>query len=449
MASAKILVIDDEEKLRSLMKRIISLEGFTVSEAGNLKQAEKLIEKEQPEVLLCDVKLPDGNGVDFVSKIKTKYPGIEIILLTAFATVQDGVQAIKNGAFDYIVKGNDNDKIIPLLNRAIEKVQLQKRLQQLQKQVGRQYSFENILGSSNEIKEAVQLAKKVSATDTTVLLLGETGTGKEVFAQAIHAGSKRSAQPFLAVNCSSFSKELLESEIFGHKAGAFTGAVKDKKGLIEEADHGTLFLDEIGEMAMDLQTKLLRVLETNEFIKVGDSKPSKVDVRIITATNRDLKQDIENGKFREDLFYRLNVFTISLPPLRDRKKDIPGLAKHFLTLFADKTNKRISTIQPEVMEHLQAYDWKGNIRELKNTIERAVILEDNDQLTVSSLPFELQNIESGSGDISSAFHLSTIEKQHIQKVLHHTKGNKTKAAELLGIGLTTLYRKMEEYHISG
>jgi two-component system NtrC family response regulator len=448
MAST-ILIIDDEEKLRSLMKRIISLEGFTVSEAGNLKQAEKLIEKEQPEVLLCDVKLPDGNGVDFVSKIKAKYPGIEIILLTAFATVQDGVQAIKNGAFDYIVKGNDNDKIIPLLNRAIEKVQLQKRLQQLQKQVGRQYSFDNILGTSAEIKEAIQLAKKVAATDTTVLLLGETGTGKEVFAQAIHAESKRNSQPFLAVNCSSFSKELLESEIFGHKAGAFTGATKDKKGLIEEADQGTLFLDEIGEMPADLQAKLLRVLETNEFIKVGDSKPSKVDVRIIAATNRDLKQDLESGKFREDLFYRLNVFTISLPPLRERKKDIPALANYFLQLFSDKTNKRVSSIQPEVMNHLQAYNWKGNIRELKNTIERAVILEDNDQLTVSSLPFELQNIESGSGDISSAFHLSTREKQHIRKVLHHTKGNKTKTAELLGIGLTTLYRKMEEYHISG
>jgi DNA-binding NtrC family response regulator len=447
MASAKILVIDDGEKLRSLMKRIISLEGFSVSEAGNLKQAEKLIEKELPEVLLCDVKLPDGNGVDFVSKIKTKYPGIEVILLTAYGNIRDGIQAIKNGAFDYIVKGDDNEKIIPLLYRAIEKVLLQKKVQQLQKQVGRQYSFDNILGTSAEIKEAIQLAKKVAATDTTVLLLGETGTGKEVFAQAIHAGSKRSGQPFLAVNCSSFSKELLESEIFGHKAGAFTGATKDKKGLIEEADRGTLFLDEIGEMPADLQAKLLRVLETNEFIKVGDSKPSRVDVRIIAATNRDLQQDLESGKFREDLFYRLNVFTISLPPLRERKKDIPELARHFLTLFADKTNKRISSIQSKAIEHLQFYEWKGNIRELKNAIERAVILEDSDQLTISSLPFELQHIETGSGDISSAFHLSTIEKQHIQKVLHHTKGNKTKTAELLGIGLTTLYRKMEEYHL--
>ena len=443
-----VLIIDDEEKLRSLMKRIISLEGFAVIEAGNLKQAEKILEKEQPEVLLCDVKLPDGNGVDFVSKVKSKYPAVEIILLTAYGNIPDGVQAIKNGAFDYIIKGDDNEKIIPLLNRAIEKVQLQRRVQQLQKQVGHQYSFENILGSSPTIQEAVQLAKKVATANTTVLLLGETGTGKEVFAQAIHQGSKRNDQPFIAVNCSSFSKELLESEIFGHKAGAFTGAIKEKKGLIEEANHGTLFLDEIGEMPMDLQTKLLRVLETNEFIKVGDSKPSNVDVRIIAATNRDLKQDVEHGKFREDLFYRLNVFTISLPPLRERKKDIPVLADHFLNLFADKTNKRINSIQPEVLKQLQAHDWKGNIRELKNTIERAVILEDSDQLTLSSLPFELQNIETNPHDNLSAFNLSTVEKLHIQKILHHTKGNKTKAAELLGIGLTTLYRKMEEYQIT-
>ncbi len=448
MNKGKIFLIDDEEKLRSLMNRIISLEGFTVVEANNLKQAEKLLEKEQPEVILCDVKLPDGNGVDFVSKIKTTYPGIEIILLTAYGNIPDGVQAIKNGAFDYLVKGDDNEKKIPLLNRAMEKVQLRKRVQQLERQVGKQYSFENILGSSPVIQEVIKMAKKVAPADTTVLLLGETGTGKEVFAQAIHHGSKRNIQPFLAVNCSSFSKELLENEIFGHKAGAFTGASKDKKGLIEEANHGTLFLDEIGEMPMELQTKLLRVLETNEFLRVGDTKPVKVDVRIIAATNRDLKQEVENGKFREDLFYRLNVFSISLPPLRERKKDIPALADYFLNLFADKTNKKIIVIQPDVLKHLQLHDWKGNIRELKNAIERAVILEDSDQLTLSSLPFELQSLAEDQPASSSPFSLAGMEKLHIQKVLHHTKGNKTRAAELLGIGLTTLYRKMEEYKIA-
>jgi DNA-binding NtrC family response regulator len=444
----KVLIIDDEEKLRQLLTRVISLEGFTVLEANDLRSAQKILDKEPVDIILCDVKLPDGNGVGFIKEVKSKYPSVEIILLTAYGNIPDGVQAIKNGAFDYLIKGDDNEKIIPLLNRAMEKLQLRRRVQQLEKQVGKQYSFENILGSSVEIQQAISLAKKVAPADTTVLLLGETGTGKEVFAQAIHQGSKRNNQPFLAVNCSSFSKELLENEIFGHKAGAFTGALKDKKGLIEEAHHGTLFLDEVGEMPVELQTKLLRVLETNEFFKVGDTKSIKIDVRIITATNRNLQKEVDEGKFREDLFYRLNVFSISLPPLRERKKDIPVLANHFLDLFADKTNKRITGIQPDVLKQLQRHDWKGNIRELKNAIERAVILEDADQLTLSSLPFELQSLTDDQQSDSSPFSLAGMEKLHIQKVLHHTKGNKTKASELLGIGLTTLYRKMEEYKIN-
>src|SRR5215831_12855245 len=288
MDKEKILIIDDEDQLRSLLKRIITLEGFTVAEASSLHVAEKFLERDHADVILCDVKLPDGSGVNFVKEIKAKFPFTEIILLTAYATVHDGVQAMKNGAFDYIMKGDDNDKVIPLLHKAIEKVQLQKRIKQLEQQIGMQYGFENILGTSPSIKSAIALAKKVAPTDTTVLLLGETGTGKEIFAQAIHNESKRSGKAFLALNCSAFTKELLESEIFGHKAGAFTGATKDKKGLIEEANSGTLFLDEIGEMHIDLQSKLLRVLETNEFIKVGDTKPTRVDVRIIAATNRDL-----------------------------------------------------------------------------------------------------------------------------------------------------------------
>src|SRR6478672_13297716 len=287
-----ILIVDDEDKLRSLLKRIITLERFYVQEAVDLKQAKKILEKDEVEIVLCDVKLPDGNGVDFIQKIKPVHPFTEIILLTAYGNIRDGVQAMKNGAFDYVTKGDDNDKIIPLLNRALEKVQLKKRVQQLEKQVGERYSFEDVLGESSLIKTAIEMAKKVAPTDATVLLLGETGTGKEVFAQAIHNGSKRIGKPFLALNCSAFTKELLESEIFGHKAGAFTGATKDKKGLIEEANGGTLFLDEIGEMSIDLQSKLLGVLETNEFIKVGDTKPTRVNVRIIAATNRDLKDEI-------------------------------------------------------------------------------------------------------------------------------------------------------------
>lgn len=439
----KILIIDDEEKLRQLLKRIISLEGFDVSEAGSLKEAAKLLDKETSDVVLCDVKLPDGNGVDFVKESKAKYPATEFILLTAYGNIADGVQAMRNGAFDYITKGDDNDKIIPLLHRALEKVHLARKLEQLQKQVGQKYSFESILGDSVEIKEAITLAKKVAATDATVLLLGETGTGKEVFAQAIHHNSNRGNKTFIAVNCSAFTKELLESELFGHKAGAFTGAAKDKKGLFEEANGGTIFLDEIGEMPAELQAKLLRVLESGEFIKVGDTKTIKVNVRIIAATNRDLQKEIEEGHFRSDLFYRLSVFQIVLPSLRERAKDIPALARYFAELFATKTNKLVPVLQKDYLESLQHYNWPGNIRELKNIIERSVILNDGGQLTAVNLPVELQS----SGPSFSAFDLAGVEKTHIQKVLKHTNGNKTEAARLLNIGLTTLYRKIEEYHL--
>lgn len=442
----KILIIDDEEKLRALLARIIRLEGFEVFEAATCKAGIKKLEQVAIDVVLCDVKLTDGNGVELVKEIKQQYPSLEIILLTAYGNIADGVQAIKNGAFDYITKGNDNEKIIPLINRAIEKVQLQKRIEKLELQVGSRYGFESILGHSPLIEEAIAFAKKVAPTNASVLLLGETGTGKEVFAQAIHTGSARTGKPFMALNCSAFGNELLESEIFGHKAGSFTGAIKDKKGLIEEANTGTLFLDEIGEMHYDLQAKLLRVLETSEFIKVGDVKLTKVDVRIIAATNRDLQQNVKDGKFREDLFYRLNVFTIALPALRDRKKDIPVLANYFLTYFARKTNGHIHSIGKDFMERLLQHDWKGNIRELKNVIERAVILANGPELTVDSLPLDMQQLHYGQQTLS-AFDLASVEKLHIQRVLNHTKGNKTESAKLLNIGLTTLYRKIEEYKI--
>ncbi|HWK06827.1 MAG TPA: sigma-54 dependent transcriptional regulator [Puia sp.] len=448
MSTGIVLIIDDEEKLRSLLSRIIRLEGYTVLEAESLKAGAKLLEKEAIDVVLCDVKLPDGNGVDSVKDIKFRHPSLEIILLTAYGNIADGVKAMKNGAFDYITKGDDNDKIIPLLARAFEKVQLQKRVEQLEQQVGKRYTFDGILGESPLIGEAIVLAKKVAPTDATVLLLGETGTGKEVFAHAIHQASKREGKPFMALNCSAFSKELLESELFGHKAGAFTGANKDKRGLIEEANQGTLFLDEIGEMNIDLQAKLLRVLESSEFIKVGDTKPTRVNVRIIAATNRDLATDAAEGRFREDLFYRLNVFTISLPSLRSRKKDIPLIASYYLQFFAQKSNKHIEGMSREFLEHLQQHEWKGNIRELKNIIERAVILADNPQLTVDNLPTELQVTSFHVNGPLSAFDLASVEKLHIQRVLNHTKGNKTEAARLLNIGLTTLYRKIEEYRLS-
>lgn len=440
-----ILIIDDEEQLRALLSRIISLEGYSVLQAGSIKEGQKILQKEQIDVLICDVKLPDGNGVEIVKSFKSDYPLLEIILLTAFGNIADGVLAIKNGAFDYITKGDDNDRILPLLNRAIEKVRLQKRVHQLEEKVSKQYGFNAIIGVSTELQEAISMAKKVAATDAGVLLLGETGTGKEVFAQAIHQASGRSMKPFQALNCSAISKDLLESELFGYKAGAFTGANHDKKGLIQEADKGTLFLDEIGDMPLTLQAKLLRVLENHTFIKVGEVESTKVDVRIIAATNRDLSADVKNGTFREDLFYRLNIFTILLPPLRDRRKDIPLLADYYLKLFSAKINSDVKSMSKGFLEHLQTHKWKGNIRELKNVMERAIILATGSELSIKDLPDDIQSNEAlvkGEG-----LELAYIEKLHILKVLKHTSGNKTEAAKLMGIGIATLYRKIEEYNI--
>ena len=446
----RILIIDDEEKIRTLLSRIISLEGFDIIQAPDLKTGWRKLELNEVDVLLCDVKLPDGNGVEFSKLVKEKFPAIEIILLTAFGNIPDGVQAIKNGAFDYITKGDDNNKIIPLLYKASEKVKLNKRVIQLEKQLDQKLSFENIIGKSKLIKQAVESAKKVANTDATVLLTGETGTGKEVFAQAIHQASKRSKNNFIAVNCSAFSKELLENELFGHKAGAFTGATKDAKGIFEEANNGTVFLDEIGEMPLDLQAKLLRVLESGEFLKLGDNKPIKTDVRIIAATNRDLQKEIQSGNFREDLYYRINIFNITLPALRERTVDIEELANYFLTVFATKTNKKIKRISADYLEALKLHSWKGNIRELRNVIERSIIVVDGEELTVDSLPNEFQQSTSNSQQSAkplSAFELASAEKIHIQKVMNYTNGNKTETAKLLNIALTTLYRKLEEYKI--
>ena len=446
----KVLIIDDEEKLRTLLSKIISLEGFEVIEAGDGKKALQKLDTNDIDVVICDVKLPGGSGVELSNAIKEKFPLIEIILLTAYGNIPDSVQAIKNGAFDYITKGDDNNRIIPLLYKAVEKVTLAKRVFQLEKKLGNKYSFDNIIGKSKKIIAAIDAAKKVAATDASVLLTGETGTGKEVFAQAIHNAGNRSMQNFIAVNCSAFSKELLENELFGHKAGAFTGAIKDTKGIFEEANNGTVFLDEIGEMPLDLQAKLLRVLESGEFLKVGDSKTTKINVRIIAATNRDLQKEIGTGIFREDLFYRIAVFQIALPALRERVIDIKELADYFLKLFTKKTNKKKASISEPYLEALKQHSWKGNIRELKNVIERSVILSDDEQLTIDSLPNELQqyNVHTSKMKILSAFELASAEKIHIQKVLNYTNGNKTEAARLLNIALTTLYRKLDEYQIS-
>jgi two-component system NtrC family response regulator len=445
---AQILIIDDEEKLRQLLSRIIELEGFTVFQASTAKRGIQLLELEKNiDLIITDVKLPDDNGIELLAKIKQQFPLCEVIVMTAFGTIHDGVKAIKLGAFDYFTKGDDNEQIIPAINRAVEKVKLQKRIAELENKLENKFSFDSIIGKSNSLLETIRMAKKVAPTDSTVLLEGETGVGKELFAQAIHNASSRKTQTFVAVNCSAFPKDLLESELFGHRKGAFTGATSDKKGLFEEAHEGTLFLDEMGEMNLDLQAKLLRVLETQTFIKVGDSKPTKVNARIIAATNRDLKKESEQEHFRSDLYYRLSTFKITIPSLRERKEDIEQIANHFVSVYSAKIKKRIISIDKSFLQQLKNYEWRGNIRELKNIIERAVILCDVEILTTDLLPSEIVNYETTSASLSGNT-LESVEKIHIQKILVLAKGNKTKTAEMLGIGLTTLYRKIEEYKLS-
>ena len=436
-----VLIIDDEENLRRLLARVIELEGYSVIQAANVKDAIRVLQKDNVQVVISDVKLPDGNGVDLTALIKKEHPGVEVIVITAYGTIEDGVRAMKNGAFDYLTKGEHQEKIIPLLSKASEKALLQQKILHLESRLQDKFGFGNILGGNRLIKECIAIAKKVAATDSTVLLLGETGTGKEVFAQAIHYESHRRSKSFVALNCSAFPKDLLESELFGHVEGAFTGATKSKKGYLDEANDGTLFLDEIGEMNIDLQAKLLRVLETGEFYRVGESKSRKVNIRFIAATNKDLEKASTDGGFRKDLFYRLSVFSISLPSLRSRADDIELLAKYFVEQYCMKTNKRPLEMTRPFVNALKKHPWKGNIRELKNVIERSVILSD-DNISDSTLPLEFTTIEN-----SDTFDLATVEKNHIKKVLRHAGGNKTQAAKLLDIGLTTLYQKIKDYNL--
>lgn len=449
-----LLIIDDEPIIRKLLSRMMELEGYEVHTADSRSSAMQAISRYKPQVILCDVFLPDGNGVEMISEMKQACPASEVVLLTAHGNIGDGVQAIKNGAFDYIVKGDDNNKIIPIISRAFDKALTN---DDHKKDTGL-HTFDTILGKSQVLKEVIALAKKVAVTDVPVLLTGETGTGKELFAQSIHSASLRNSGPFMAINCSAFSKDLLESELFGHCAGAFTGALKDKKGLFEVANKGTLFLDEVGEMDYDLQAKLLRVLETGEYIKIGDTKPKKVDVRIVSATNRNLQDEIDNGRFRSDLYYRLSVFHIELPPLRERREDIPLLAESFKKRIASKLHKNIGGMTPEFLDALKSADWRGNIRELKNVMERSAIVCDQ-SLTFTDLPVELQqhfrgksvnmvNVQGDNVAQNAALDLATIESHHIARVLNYTHGNKTETARLLKIGLTTLYRKIEEYKIT-
>ena len=447
----KVLIIDDEKQILGLLSRIIGLEGYEVLQAATCKAGLRQMEQHSPEVVLCDVFLPDGNGVDLVSDLKKLRPLSEIILLTAHGNIPDGVQAIKNGAFDYITKGDDNNKIIPLVAKAMEKASA--AYQQQKKEatsVGRQYSFDTIVGKSPAIQAAIALAQKVSATEVPVLLTGETGTGKEVFAQSIHQHSSRKGKSFVAINCSSFSRDLLESEMFGHKAGAFTGALKETKGLFEEASGGTIFLDEIGDLELSCQVKLLRVLQDQTFEVLGDSRPRKVDIRVVSATNRDLRSMVADRTFREDLFSRINLITVHLPALRERREDIPLLARY----FADKQSEVNGLPRVEFSSDAQTYlsrlPFLGNIRELKNLVERTILVSGKTLLDAADFEVHCMNTSGSKSTIPSSLEgltLDELEKQTILRSLEAHGGNLSHVATALGISRAALYRRLEKYGI--
>ncbi len=447
MPTGTLLLIDDEARLRQLLAQVLELEGYTVLQAPDAYRGLALLGQHAAEVLvvLSDVKLPDAHGVDLLPRFKALAPEAEVVLLTAFGTIPDGVRAMKQGAFDYLTKGDFEQQLVVVVERAAEKARLRRRVAELEKRVGQAHTFESMVGGSPALRRAQDLARQVAPTDSTVLLEGPTGAGKELFAQALHQASARKSKPFVAVNCSAFPKDLLESELFGYKKGAFPGALSDKKGLLEEANGGTLFLDEIGELELNVQAKFLRVLELQQFTKLGDTKPTSVNVRLVAATNRNLKQEAAEGRFRLDLYYRLSVFTIVVPPLSDRRTDVPPLAEFFLQHFAARLAKRLPGFEPETLDLLQRYPWPGNVRELKNVLERAAILAPAGQpLAATYLPDEFHAGRPTpllEGDES----LRALEARHIRRLMGELLGNKPEVAKKLGIGLTTLYRKLQEY----
>ena len=447
MPNGTILLIDDEAVLRQAVARTLELENYTVLQAPDAHRGLAALREHADDVLvvLSDVKLPDGRGLDLLPRYKTLAPLAEVVLMTAYGTIADGVRAMKEGAFDYLAKGDADDQLVVVVDRAAEKARLKRRVADLEKKIGVQYSFDSMIGHSSALEAAKKIAQQVALTDATVLLEGPTGAGKELFAQAIHQASPRRGKPFVALNCSAFPKDLLESELFGYKKGAFTGANVDKKGQFEEASGGTLFLDEIGELEAGAQAKVLRVLETQEFTKLGDSRPTRVNVRLVAATNRNLRQEADAGRFRPDLYYRLSVVVIPVPALSARRADVPALAEHFVQHFAAKLRQRPLALTPEALLALQAYGWPGNVRELKNVLERASILTPADHpLLVEDLPVEIQ-LAAAPPASDDPRTLRNVERQHVQRTLLECGGNKAEAARVLGIAHTTLYRKIQEF----
>ncbi len=445
---ARILVIDDEESMCNFMEIMLAREGYQVDTANSGKEGLALLRESDYDLVLADLNMPEMSGIDVLREIKTFKSDQDLIVMTAYASVDTAIEAMKQGAVDYITKPFKVDEIKLAIEKSINRKQLIHENIELKKQLQEGSSFDSFIGTSESVIMLKKLAQRVAATDSTVLIRGESGTGKDLIAKAIHNHSPRRSGPFVTINCAAIPENLLESELFGHKKGSFTGAVKDKEGLFKVADGGTFFLDEIGNTSLAIQVKLLRVLEDKKITPVGDTKPLDVDVRLIAATNSDLEEDVKMGKFRADLFYRLNVIPIHIPPLRERKEDIELLVNHFVTKFCNKLNVPVKHVSDEAMRLLMSYHWPGNVRELENTIERAVLLNRSGKLEVADFPEKLHHPEAGllvNEVEASTPTLESIEKAYIHYIMSQTGGKKSQAAKILGIDTSTLYRKIQRY----
>ncbi len=437
-----ILVVDDEEIVRESLVEWLREEGYRAEAASDGFEAlEKL--KERPwDIALVDLKMPRMDGIELLEKIKEQSPDTHVVIFTAYATVHTAVQAIKKGAYDYLVKPLDPEEVSLLIERLLQSRELAREVSYLRKELKKRYRFHDLVSKSPKMQQIFEFARTVAKSNSNILILGESGTGKELLARAIHNESPRANGPFVAVSCVAIPDTLLESELFGHEKGAFTDAITQKKGKFELAHGGTLFLDEIGDISPKMQLALLRVLEEKEFTRVGGTKPIRVDVRIIAATNRNLQKAVEEGRFREDLYYRLNVITIQLPPLRERKEDIPLLVQHFIEKFNIQMGKRVERISDEALRILMQYDWPGNVRELENVIERAMVIARGNAIT----PEDIQLPSLGPSQVPEQDKtLEAVEKAHIQRILNETNWNIQRSAQILGIDRTTLYNKIKKY----
>lgn len=447
---AKVLVVDDRLPMLKLFLRLLG-EKYDVSTSESAVEALELFERVEPDVVVSDVKMPDGDGIALFRKVKELRPDTEVILMTAFGEVTQAVEAMRQGAFHYVTKPFEPDALLGMLDRAVERKRLIERTRTLESEVATRVGPTGIVGASAPIRRVLELVDRVAPTDSTVLISGESGTGKELVARAIHARSPRAQARFVPVNCGAFPKDLVEAELFGYARGAFSGAAAAKPGLVEEAEGGTLFLDEVSEIDLALQVKLNRAIQGREIRRVGETRERKVDVRFVAATNRDLAQDVREGRFREDLFYRLNVYPITAPPLRDRREDLPALVEHFVAVFNKRFRKHVSGIEDDAFARLAQYAWPGNVRELENVLERAMLLEDSSKILLTSLP-ELGARTTGAGvavgppaeglTYREYLEQATLgaQRAYLERVLARTGGNVTRAAEVVGLERETLHR---------